>query len=643
MKISYNWLKWYLPDLPSKLIQAGVPDAPEAKKLADIITYHLAEVESIEEKNGDSVFDIKILPNRAHDLLSHQGVAREIASLINIKYVDPTPKYKIPASAKATAGKPELKVEINTEKCRRDAARIVRNIKVGPSPDWVVAHLESIGQRSINNIVDATNIVMFDCGQPSHVFDMEKVKGPKLDIDTSDGEKISFLGGVQKDLQKGMVAIYDAEGNAIGTGVKGGTLAELDDNTKNIILQIDNFDPVSVRKMGQALNMFTEGRKRFENDLSPELIPYAMRELSALIMEMCPEAIFEDIVDVYPEKQKERKLSFSAERISSILGLKVSDKQIEDILKRYLFKYKKTPSPDGHSPLAGGEEYEITVPLMRLDLVTQEDMAEEVVRILGYDKVKGNIPQIDFKPKINETYAKITWARNKLLADGYSEVMTYTFCDKGEVEVMQSASDKKFLRTNLSDGLKESIKLNQLNAPFLGIEKVKVFEVGTVFKKSGEEMHVAYGDKKEIKEMKLDEFVSPPRLSGTPPQKGGEEFPPRLNKEGVGDGHFKMWSLFPFIARDIAVFVPENVKSGEISKIIKENMGEMVIKGPELFDEFKKPVRPDDSGRSGGYGQISYAFSLVFQSYERTLTDAETNEIMEKITERIKAKGWQMR
>jgi hypothetical protein len=153
-----------------------------------------------------------------------------------------------------------------------------------------------------------------------------------------------------------------------------------------------------------------------------------------------------------------------------------------------------------------------------------------------------------------------------------------------------------------------------------------------VFRKSGEEMHIAYGDKKEIKEVMLDEFVSPPRLSGTPPQQEGEGIPPRLDKEGAGGGNFKMWSLFPFIARDIAVFVPENVKSSEVLKIIKENAGVMVVRGPELFDEFKKE------------GKVSYAFRLVFQSYDRTLTDDEVNEIMSKVTDKIKAnKDWQVR
>jgi len=484
MKISYNWLKWY------------IPEAPNADKLADIITYHLAEVENVEHRvfnnEKDWVFDIKILPNRAHDLLSHQGVARELASLLNIKYVDPTPKYKIPES-KPT----ELKIEINTSHCRRHVGRVVRNIKVGSSPEWVKNHLESIGQRSINNIVDATNLVMFNCGQPTHAFDMDKVKGLKLVIrQAKNEEKIIPLGGGEKILKDSMMVIADGEGNPLDiAGIKGGTNAELTIATKNIILESDNFDPVSIRKTAQALNIFTDARKRFENDLSPELGPYAMLELSALIAEMCPEAIFEDIVDVYPKKQEERKLSFSAEKISKILGLTVSEKEIEDILKRYVFKYV----------LKNGE-FEIVVPAMRLDLVIEEDIAEEIGRILGYDKVLPLIPKINFTPKVNEVYTKISLVRNKLLSDGYSEVMTTSFREKGEVSVLASASDKNFLRANLSDGLKESLKLNNFNAPLLGLSEVKIFEIGTVFGKKGEEINVAYNEAGKIIEKNLYEF-----------------------------------------------------------------------------------------------------------------------------------------
>jgi len=593
MKISYNWLKWY------------VPDAPTAEKLAEIFNYHLCEVESTEKRqDGDVILDLKILPNRAHDLLSHQGVARELASLLNIKYVDPTPKYKIPES-KPT----KLVVKIDTENCRRYMGRIIKNVKVGPSPDWVVQHLASIGQRSINNIVDAANILMFDCGQPTHAFDLDKIENGIVVREGKDGEALTTLDNKVVAFKDSNIVIADSKNALAIAGVKGGKIAEVDSDTKNIILECANFDPTSVRKTAQALNIFTDARKRFENDLSPELAPYAMRELSALIFEMCPEAIFEDIVDTYPKKQGSRKISFSSDRVSKILGLKVSVDEIKDILKRYLFEYTEK---------AG--KFEIVVPPMRLDLVIEEDMAEEVVRILGYDKVKGNVLKINFKPRGNETYTKITFARNKLLSDGYSEVMTYAFSNKGEVEVQNSASDKKFLRTNLLDGLKESLKLNQLNAPFLGINEVKVFEIGTIFKKDKEQINVCFGDKKNVKEVSLEEFC--------------KEMPSDFKLEPRSynlEAKFKMWSLFPFIARDVAVWVPEDVKSTEVLKVIKENAGEMVIHGPELFDEFKKD------------GKVSYAFRIVFQSYERTLTDTEINKIMTKITDKIKAKGWQVR
>ncbi len=599
MKISYNWLKWY------------IPEAPNAKELADIITYHLAEVESIEEHNGDSILDIKILPNRAHDLLSHHGVAREIASLLNIKYNDPTPKYKIPTSVPAT-----LKIDIETDKCRRYMGRIIRNIKVGPSPQWVVDHLASIGQRSINNMVDAANIVMFDCGQPTHVFDLNKVSEKLVVRQAHEGEGMTTLDNKECKFKNSDMVIADSKNILAVAGVKGGKLAEVDNNTKDIILEVANFDPTSVRKTAQHLNIFTDAKKRFENDLSPELGSFAMMELSALIIEMCPEATFEEVVDVYPQKQTERKLSFRIEKMISVLGVLVTVDQVKDILTRYSISFTEKEGV-----------FEIVVPPMRLDLQIEEDMAEEIGRILGYDKVKGEIPKIEFKPKQNETYNKILFARHKLLADGYGEVMTTSFRDKGEVSVLASASDKNFLRTNLSDGLKESLKLNQTNAPLLGENEIKVFEIGTVFGKNGEEMRVVYGNKKEIKEVSLQVFTSQMEENfAALPASGlrhGQNFPPSAT--------FKPWSTFPFIARDVAVWVPKEVESDQVLKVIKENMGDLVVKGPDLFDSFTKEDK------------TSYAFRIVFQSFERTLTDLEINEVMKKITDKIVEKGWQVR
>ncbi len=591
MKISYNWLKWY------------VPEVPEAKKLADILTYHLAEVETVEEKGDDFILDIKILPNRAHDLLSHMGIAKEVSSLLRIKYNDPEPQYKKPETKPAT-----LKIEVESEKCRRYMGRIIRNVKVGPSPEWVIKHLESIGQRSINNMVDAANLVMFNCGQPTHVFDLNKVKDKIVVRDAKEGETLITLDNKDCKFKSSDLVIADNEKVLGVAGVKGGKSTEVDSNTTDIILEVANFEPTSVRKTAALLNIFTDAKKRFENDLSPELGPYAMRELSSLILEMCPEASFEDIVDMYPKKQEEKRVQFSLARVSNILGIDVSASEVKNILNRCNISYTEN-----------GDIFEVVSPTMRLDLNIEEDMAEEVGRILGYDKVKGRMPKIEFAPKKNETYEKILWARHKLLGDGYSEVMTSSFRDKGEVNVLASASDKNFLRNNLTDGIKESIKLNQLNAPFLGQKEAKIFEIGTVFRKGGEEMMVAYGNKKEIKEVSLKDFCKE-MTTGTSPK----------SREIAGT--FSMWSLYPFIARDVAVWVPEGVASDEVLEVIKSELSSNVVRGPELFDEFKKE------------GKTSYAFRIVFQSFDKTLTDEEVNSVMENITNKIKANpDWQVR
>ncbi len=595
MKVSYNWLKWY------------IPEAPKAEYLADIFTYHVCEVESVEKKeDGDSILDIKILPNRAHDLLSVLGIAREAASLLNIEFKDPEPMYKVSESTPT-----DLKIEVKIEKCRRYMGRIVRGVKIEPSPEWVIKHLESIGQRSINNVVDAANLTMYDCGQPIHCFDLDKVNGPIVVRLAKEGEMITTLDNKEIKLKSSDIVIADDGGALAIAGVKGGKRAEVDENTTNIIIEVANFDPVSVRKTSKSAGILTDAVKRYENDLSPELCSFGTKEVSGLLAEYGA-VKFEDIVDVYPDPQKPRKLSFSVRRVSEILGMSVSVIEASNILERYKFGYKND-----------GDIFEIIVPPLRLDLTTEEDMAEEIGRVLGYDKLFPKIPKIDFRLKQNETYERIHMARNNLLSAGYSEVMTYAFRDKGEIEVLQSASDKKFLRTNISDGLKESLRLNEANVPILGESEIKIFEIGTVFLKFGEETHVAYGDKKEIKEVNLENFSAQPSR----PAQGFHNQTPASRVHS----NFKMWSLFPFIARDIAVWVKEGTDSAEILNVIKINAGDMVTKGPELFDEFKKD------------GKVSYAFRIVFQSYDRTLTDGEVNEIMARINSKIVEKGWLVR
>lgn len=300
MKISYNWLKAYIAE-----------PLPKPEKLGDVLTFALCEIESIDKlPNGDAILDLNILPNRAHDLLSHQGVAREVAGILGLTYKDPTPLYKIPESKPTT-----LNIAIETPTCRRYMGRIVRNIKVGPSPAWVVEHLESIGQRSINNIVDATNIVMFDCGQPCHAFDLVYV--PKIVVkNAAEGEEFPVLGREQivAKLKSTDMMITDGEKSLAIAGVKGGLVSGVTDGTTDIMLEVANFDSIAVRKTARRLNLLSDSAKRFENDLSPSLGDFAMLELSTLIAEMCPDAVFEDIVDVYPSLVEKRTVTFSTSK-----------------------------------------------------------------------------------------------------------------------------------------------------------------------------------------------------------------------------------------------------------------------------------------------------------------------------------------
>ena len=612
MKISYNWLQNYFTE---KL--------PEPEKISEAIIFHSFEVEEVIKFKDDTIFDIKILPDRAHDCLSHWGIAKEISAIFDLKIKDINYKNFVP---KAT----DLKIEVQDEKCLRYMGRIVRNVKVGESPAWLKEKLEAIGQKSINNIVDAANFVMFDLGQPIHSFDLDKLDSPKIIIRNAVlGEKMTTLDKKEVNLDESILLIADEKDPLVIAGIKGGTKAEVDMQTKNIVIEVANFNATTTRKTSRKINILTDAVKRYENEISPELCEKVMNAITDMIESVAGGEV-EDIVDVYPQKVEPRSIAISTEYINKRLGSTFTKEDIASVWQKLNFKYTETDV-----------NFEIEIPYLRIDLVGQHDLTEEVIRILGYDKLEEKLPKIDFIPTINEGFYKMAWARNKLLNDGYSEVMTYTFCDKGEVEVLASASDKKFLRTNLSDGLKESLKLNQINMPLLEMKEIKIFEIGTVFKKGKEEMHVAYNEKKNVIEKTLDEFVagfpdSAVINSGAFALGRLEELEPK----GIHDASnslllnpvFKMWSLFPFISRDVAVWVPENEGPENLKKLLTENATELCVKEPYLFDSFTKE------------GRTSYAFRLVFQSYERTLTDDEVNPIMTNIGHKISENSsWQMR
>lgn len=607
MKLSYNWLKWYIPEIPA------------AEKLADVFTYHLTEVESVEtfiSKDGkeDTIFDINILPNRAHDLLSHRGVAKELSGLLNIPFVDPALSYKTPESVST-----ELKINIEGDICRRYSARIVRGVKVGPSPEWMVNHLESIGQRSINNIVDATNIVMFNVGQPTHAFDLAKIPNSQIFVrhfSKNPNEKgtIGLLGGQVVELSHNDLIISSSQNPLAIAGVKGGTKAEVDENTKDIVIEVANFEPSAVRKTARRLGILTDSTKRFENDLSPEYATLGMTELSALISEMFPEATFEDVIDIYESKerwQEKRKIVVSQNDVNRVLGTSFDIATITSAVVSLGFDYSETNGI-----------FQIFVPGERLDLNLMQDLVEEIGRTIGYEKVSPVMPEMNIAPKTNDTFVKIFAVRQKLLSEGYSETMTYTFGKKGKVEVARGPKGKSNLRTNLSEGLRNSYEMNKLNAGVLGLDDVKLFEIGNVFPtEDSEVLNVALIDKKGVTEKTLDEFVKESNLDFS--------FYTFSQYEKSENTHFSQWSNFPFIVRDIAVFIPNEISAEEIENILKE--ANLLAREPRLVDVYQKDY------------ETSYAYRLIFQSHEKTLTDEEVAPIVDELYEKLKSKGWKIR
>lgn len=616
MKTSYSWLQNYFDE---KL--------PEPEKISDGIIFHSFEVEDIEKKGNDTIFDIKILPDHAHDCLSHWGIAKEISAIFDLKIKNKENKI---------FDKKETKLEITIEddKCLRYMGRIVRNIKVGESPEWLKEKLLVIGQKPINNIVDAANFIMFDLGQPIHCFDLDKLESEKIIIRNGKiGENLTTLDKKEVNLDDSILVISDIKDPLAIAGIKGGTKAEVDNSTKNIIIEVANFNPTTTRKTAKKINIQTDAVKRYENEISPELCSITMDSITDMIYSLAGGEA-EDIVDVYPKKQEQKIVSVSVDYINKRLGSNFTKEEIESVWSKLKFEYSEKDNI-----------FDIKIPFLRLDLIGPHDLTEEVIRILGFDRLEEKLPEIKSEIKTNELYNKMSMARLKLLEDGYSEVMTYAFCDSGEVEVLASASDKKFLRNNLTDGLKESIKLNLLNIPLLEMKDIKVFEIGTVFFKDREEMHVAYGNKKEVVEIKLDEFVenisenssnnSFSEVLGSPRQISLEARTDHPKKNSPSEFSenlvFKPWSLYPFISRDIAVWVKEDTEPNKLFDIYKELGTELLVKDPELVDKFQKQDK------------ISYAYRLVFQSYDRTLKDEEVNKIMNSITDKITSLGFEVR
>ena len=781
---SYEWLQSFFEE---KL--------PEIDVFVDKIQTHFFEVENIEEKDGDTIIELDVLPSRTTDGLSHWGFAKEISAIFNLNI------KKLYLKDKTDFDK-DSDVEIESESTKRYTITEIEGIENRETPDWMKRRLEAIGQRSINLIVDITNYVLFEVGQPLHAFDKDKVSGKFLIRDARDGEKFTTLLGEKVELKSGDVLITDkSNDNILGLGgIKGGEIAEVDTNTKSIYLEAASFERSQIRKTMRRTNLLTDAGIRFSQGYEPELIDYTLKRAVELFEEFGGKVVSKT------DRQKtklnlNRKIGVSVSEINSVLGTRLNTRQVGEIFEKLRLRYKflngraeflvqarklvgkpykfgasvsfdapnafdcsslisycallsglqiprvsvnqflysdkvEKPKPGdlvfvnnedknaskvytesifeegfpitpgkvekginhcgiyigddkvihaiGNSGVNKVEEvsiddfkkrspdvfeyrrifkkrnlfgfdekrFVIDVPVYRPDLSLYVDLIEEIGRFINYSKIKSSDKSKGGVPKINKSVAYEWKIINLISKLGFYNIINQSFTETGDIEVSYPvAKDKGGLRGNLKQNLLESMKLNTNNGELLGLSDVRLFEIGSVFTRTGERRHIAFVvgsvpgrakvDKKKIEDEIREVFKSiGVNISGGFDNDGvwESEIDTKDAKDLKSYDYFDKiksnkyipFSKYPFVLRDISIFVDKSTKEKDVEKVIRENGGELLVR-VGLFDTFEKD------------GKKSLAFRLVFQSNERTLNDEETLILMDNITKKIEERKWKVR
>ncbi|MFH1462248.1 MAG: phenylalanine--tRNA ligase subunit beta [bacterium] len=691
MNFSYNWLQSFFQ---KKL--------PQPEKLAEVLTNHSFEVEEVKKVGKDWVLDIDVLPNRAPDCFSHFGIAREIAAVLNFELRIANRELKEDKNLKANDF---VSIEVREKSaCPRYTVRVINNVKVSSSPLWLKERLKACGLRSINNIVDITNYVMLDIGQPLHAFDGEKLAEKKIIVRfAKEREKIVTLDEQQFDLSPDILVIADAKKPIGIAGIKGGKLPEIDKKTKVVVLEAANFDAKVIRKGSRKLNLKTDASLRFEHGIDPNLAEEALNRATCLIQEMaCPSEpsvqadgrrakgmVAQGLIDVYSKKLLPKRIKLDLDYLESLLGVKIPEKEIRSILQRLGFKLLNT------------KYLLIEVPTRRLDVSLPEDLIEEVGRIYGYEKIKAVYPIVSLiPPKRNLDIFWEDMAKNILKEAGLIEVYNYFFVsektaeifkEKDRIEVANPISlEQKYLRASLIPNLLKNVQRNQKTLPArafgssrwqAGFGKISIFELGKVFKSKTEEKRMLTGlnaggefyqlkgvvdlllNKLAISSIHYQEikvpFLHPQKTASIKVDNETIGFLgevsavilDQLSVEGKvvlfdidfdklsalasGEQEYKPVSRFPSAVRDIAVLVPRRTRVAEVLNKINSASG-MLVQDVDLFDLYE--------GEKIAEGKKNFAFHIIYQAEDRTLSSKEIDEVQSKIIRTLeKNPEWQVR
>jgi phenylalanyl-tRNA synthetase beta chain len=469
MFISYEWLKDY--------VEVGL--SPE--ELRERLTMVGLAIDAVEEHNADSVLDVEVPSNRP-DCLSHVGIAREVTVIANKALRPPrVESFKTEGRADKLTS-----VEIkDADLCPRYAARLVRGVKIGPSPEWLAKRLETIGQRPINNVADITNYVLHESGQPLHAFDLKKLSGPRVVVRrAAAGEKLKTLDGVERTLTNEMLVIADAQRPVALAGIMGGEDSEISAGTTDVLIESAYFDPNSVRRTARQLGMDTEASRRFERGADCEGVLRAQERCVQLICELAGGIATEDWLDIYPSPLNPRVVSFRPERIPELTSLTVNHNDIVRILTGLGFE------------LLGDfreGELDFKVPSWRIDVEQEEDLVEEVARHTGFEKIGSELPPSSASGEYQPGEMKQRLLRRALNAFGFDEAINFSFIepqtqfetiptlfsDGGRQPLLKNPiiEEAAFMRGTLLPGLLNSLRHN-LN---YGTRDVRLFEIGRVF------------------------------------------------------------------------------------------------------------------------------------------------------------------
>jgi phenylalanyl-tRNA synthetase beta chain len=410
MKVVYNWLKDFV----------GVTSS--AHEIASRLALSGTNIGGVENGARGAVIDAEVSSNRP-DCLGHYGIAREIGAIYKLPVKPVAPKL---AEAAAEAGD-AVKVEIRSpELCGRFTARVIRGVKIQPSPAWLKERLEASGVASINNVVDVTNYVMLELGHPLHAFDYDTVRDHRVVVRRAKpGEKMRTLDDIERQLDPGICMVCDGDAaRAVGIGgIMGGGETEISFSTKNVLIECAWFEPVAIRRATRFLKLHTEASTRFGRGADPEMAELASRRCAELILQLAGGALLAGVVDVYPGKRAPMKLSITRPEILRVMGADVPDKEIEAILGSLGF----APVRVDHSRGTAGSilaAWECTQPSWRADVEREIDLIEEVARVYGLDKFPPRLPAARQGAARLPHYEAEARLRERLIGLGYCEILT---------------------------------------------------------------------------------------------------------------------------------------------------------------------------------------------------------------------------